>query len=234
VESAFFAVAGSHGRTAGRKPLSSHLKSLNRTTIGAADVKGPGNTGMLLHHFFFYASYRPTGYGHLRRAAKRGVGGPFGEVHSTGSRGIIWLFTFLQSIYPDYVSRDASSGILKFEIPVELAFPMDVLVTGTGTAESQEYHLSLSSLPPVLLEIVLPPAYPLRAAPEIVSFHVSGSWIPLSRRLSEKLLGMWQPGEVILYAWVEGIRGADFLDAMGIRQDGVLRCVMRRDSGHCC
>lgn len=123
---------------------------------------------------------------------------------------------------------------MKFEIPVELAYPTDVLVAGTGDTESQEYHLSLSSLPPVLLEIALPPAYPLLAAPEIVSFHVSGSWIPRSGRLVERLLGMWQPGEVILYAWVEGIRGADFLDAMDIIRDGVLRYVMRRDAGRCC
>lgn len=164
------------------------------------------------------------------------MGGPFGELYSTasstGSCGITWLFTTLQSIYPDYVSRDAS-GILKFEIPVELACPMDILVTGTGDAEEQEYHLSLSSLPPVLLDIVLPPAYPLCAAPEIVSFHVSGSWIPLGGFLSEKLLGIWQPGEVILYAWIERIQGGDFLDAMGIMRDGVLRCVMRRDAGRC-
>ena len=123
---------------------------------------------------------------------------------------------------------------MKFEIPVELAYPTDVLVAGTGDTESQEYHLSLSSLPPVLLEIALPPAYPLLAAPEIVSFHVSGSWIPRSGRLVERLLGMWQPGEVVLYAWVEGIRGADFLDAMDIIRDGVLRYAMRRDAGRCC
>jgi len=110
---------------------------------------------------------------------------------------------------------------------------MDVLVTGTGDAESQEYHLSLSSLPPVLLEIVLPPAYPLRAAPEIISFHVSGSWIPLSGRLLEQLRGMWQPGETTLYAWVEGIQGANFLDSMGIIRDGVIRCVMKQDAGYC-
>ena len=92
----------------------------------------------------------------------------------------------------------------------------------------------LSSLPPVLLEIVLPPAYSSECSPEIISFHVSGSWIPRSGRLLEKLQGMWQPGEVILYAWVEGIHGADFLNSMGIIRDGVLRCVMKRDGGHCC
>ncbi|KAI9512666.1 RWD-domain-containing protein [Russula earlei] len=129
----------------------------------------------------------------------------------------------LSSIYPDCVSRNASSGILKFEIPVELEYPMDVFVTGNGSAKQQEHHLSMSSLPPILLEIVLPPGYPLRAAPEITSFHVSGSWIPRSGRLLETLQVMWQPGDVILYTWVEWIRSADFLNAMNIIQDGVLR-----------
>jgi len=142
------------------------------------------------------------------------------------------LFIILQSIYPDCVSRDASNGTLKFEVPVELERPMDVFVTGSGIVESQEHHLSLSSLPPVLLEIVLPPAYPLHAAPEIVSFHISGSWIPRSGRLLKKLRGMWQPGEVILYAWVECIRSADFLNSMNIIQDGTLRYVMGRETGH--
>jgi E3 ubiquitin-protein ligase RNF14 len=135
----------------------------------------------------------------------------------------------LQSIYPDCVSRDASNGSLKFEVPVELGPPMDVFVRGSGNTELQEHHLSLSSLPPILLEIVLPPAYPLRAAPEIVSFHVSGSWIPHSGPLLSKLRGMWQPGEVVLYTWVEWIRSADFLNSVNIVQDGALRYVTGRD-----
>jgi len=129
----------------------------------------------------------------------------------------------LSSIYPDCVSRNTSNGILKFEIPVELDYPMDVLITGGESSELQEHHLSLSSLPPVLLELTLPPAYPLRAPPEIVSFYVSGSWIPRSGRLWEKLRDMWQPGEVTLFTWVEWIRSADFLNSMDIIQDGVLR-----------
>jgi E3 ubiquitin-protein ligase RNF14 len=121
---------------------------------------------------------------------------------------------------------------MKFEIPVDLECPMDVFVTGSGNVELQEHHLSLSSLPPVLLEIVLPPAYPLRVAPDIVSFHVSGSWVPRSGRLLEKLVGLWQPGDVILYTWVEWIRSAEFLVSMNMIQDDVLRCVIKRDAGH--
>ncbi|KAI0307581.1 RWD-domain-containing protein [Multifurca ochricompacta] len=129
----------------------------------------------------------------------------------------------LSSIYPDCVSKDLTNDILKFEIPVELESPLSVLVTGGGTAKSQEHHLSLSSLPPVLLEIVLPPSYPLHVAPEITSFHVSGSWIPRSGHLLEALLEMWHPGEAILYTWVEWIRSADFLNSMQLIHDGVLR-----------
>jgi E3 ubiquitin-protein ligase RNF14 len=131
--------------------------------------------------------------------------------------------TILQSIYPDCVSLDSSNGILKFEIPVELEYPMDVFVTGNGTTETQEHHLSLSSLPPVLMEVVLPPTYPLSEAPRIASFHVSGSWIPHSGLLLEALMEMWQPGEGILCTWVEWIRGAAFLNAMHIIHDDVLR-----------
>ncbi|KAI0296600.1 hypothetical protein BC826DRAFT_908281 [Russula brevipes] len=112
---------------------------------------------------------------------------------------------------------------MKFEIPVDLECPTDVFVTGSGNAELQEHHLSLSSLPPIFLEIVLPPAYPLRAAPSIVSFHVSGSWVPRSGRLLEKLIDLWQPGHVILYTWVEWIRSAEFLASMNMIQDDVLR-----------
>jgi len=109
---------------------------------------------------------------------------------------------------------------------------MDVLVTRSGSAELQDHHLFLSSLPPILLEITLPPAYPLRAAPEIVSFHASGSWMSRSGRLLEKLRAMWQPGEVTLFTWVEWIHSADFLNSMDIIQDGVLRCVIGRGAGH--
>jgi E3 ubiquitin-protein ligase RNF14 len=135
--------------------------------------------------------------------------------------------TILQSIYPDYVSRDSSNGVLKFEIPVELEYPMNVFVTRSGIAEAEEHHLSLSSLPPVLLEVVLPPMYPLSEAPEIVSFHVSGSWIPRSGHLLQALPEMWQPGEGVLYTWVEWIRSADFLNSMHIIHDDVLRWVVR-------
>lgn len=129
----------------------------------------------------------------------------------------------LSSIYPDCVSRDSPNGVLKLEIPVEPQNPINVFVTASGTGEVQEHHLSLSSLPPLFLEVVLPPAYPLYAAPEISSFHVSGSWIPRIGLVLESLLEMWHPGEAILYTWVEWIRSAEFLNSLQLMHNDVLR-----------
>ena len=133
----------------------------------------------------------------------------------------------LQSIYPDCVSRDTLDGDLKLEIPVEPQNPINVFVTADGTGEIPEQHLCISSLPPVLLEVVLPPAYPLHAAPEISSFHASGSWIPHIGLVLKSLLQMWHPGEAILYTWVEWIRSAEFLISLQLMHNDVLRYVVK-------
>lgn len=101
-----------------------------------------------------------------------------------------------------------------------------------GTVETQEHHLSLSSLPPVLLEVVLPPAYPLHAAPDISSLHVSGSWIPQIDLVPRLLLEMWHPGEAILYTWVEWIHSAKFLNSLQLIHNDVLRYVVKGCVGH--
>lgn len=80
----------------------------------------------------------------------------------------------------------------------------------------------LSSLPPILLHLILPPNYPLHSPPEIVSLRATHSWFLRLPELRETLLGMWQAGEGILYNWVELIRNAEFLELQG---DSIMRCV---------
>ena len=73
----------------------------------------------------------------------------------------------------------------------------------------------LSLLPPLLLEIILPPAYPTYVPPQIVALHATHGW--LGRRvapLRQLLLEMWQAGEGVLYTWIEWIRSGDFLEAL--------------------
>lgn len=145
----------------------------------------------------------------------------------------------LQSIYPDCVSGDVTGGVKKLEIPVEFEEPIPIFVVSDGTTDVAQFApegvdsppISASSLPPVLLELIFPPSYPISMPPLILSLHAVNSWLFSTKRLQQKLLSMWQPGEGVLYAWVEWIRSAEFLEFLGFRtnDDGedCIRCVAR-------
>lgn len=89
--------------------------------------------------------------------------------------------------------------------------------------QNTDLQLSLSSLPPLLLQIVLPAAYPLHAAPEIVAIRAQHAWFARIPELKEILLRMWQMGEGVLYNWVDFIRSGEFLVAMELDQDSALQ-----------
>ncbi|KAJ7492858.1 hypothetical protein FB451DRAFT_1219832 [Mycena latifolia] len=125
----------------------------------------------------------------------------------------------LESIYPDFISTDQSNeseSFLKLEIPVELGEPSTVVLIG-DSADPNALTLSLTSLPPLLLHIVLSAAYPSRDPPD-VSIRSNHSWLPppLLTRLQSILRDMWTPGERVLYEWVEFIRGGDFLRSLNL------------------
>ncbi|KAI0803062.1 RWD-domain-containing protein [Irpex lacteus] len=131
----------------------------------------------------------------------------------------------IQSIYPDYISSDAAEGIIKLEIPVELLEPTRILVTPESSSEdtpevpAKQSHdlLSLASLPSLLLEIMLPPLYPMHLPPTILSVHATHSWLNLkTTRLQQRLVNIWQEGEGVIYSWIEWIRGGDFLEVLGL------------------
>lgn len=128
------------------------------------------------------------------------------------------------------------------EIPVEFGEQRLVLIlddeTMASTSLSEDHQvarpgsqtLSLSSLSPVLLQFILPETYPLSAPPVIVSLHVTNSWLTKASQLQNMLEKMWQPGEGVLYTWVEWIRNADFLASLDLLledQTGseVVKCV---------
>jgi len=73
---------------------------------------------------------------------------------------------------------------------------------------------SLSTLPPLLLHLILPPAYPLHVAPHIASIRATHEWLPDPARLSPVLLDLWQAGEPVLYNWIEHIRTGEFLELL--------------------
>ncbi|EPQ60930.1 hypothetical protein GLOTRDRAFT_53527 [Gloeophyllum trabeum ATCC 11539] len=150
----------------------------------------------------------------------------------------------LQSIYPECSSDDISRGGIKLEIPVELGDSRDAEIVDDGSlavpgelpedAPSRpnvhEQHLgpmfiSLSTLPPLLLDIVVPPSYPLQSPPLLLNIHATHSWLsrPVASLLRQQLIDMWAQGDGVLYAWVEWIRSGDFLESVGLNDNGVIR-----------
>ncbi|KAK0208513.1 RWD-domain-containing protein [Desarmillaria ectypa] len=121
----------------------------------------------------------------------------------------------LESIYPECISSDMYDSSVKLEIPVEFSESRTVSIFNDGLSQS----LSLAVLPPLLLHIILPLAYPLHDPPQLVSIHATHLWMPRLSKLQSALSRMWQPGETILYSWIEFIRGGEFLDSVDLISD---------------
>ncbi|KAJ7102167.1 hypothetical protein B0H15DRAFT_315843 [Mycena belliarum] len=135
----------------------------------------------------------------------------------------------LESIFPDFISTnqphqpDKFESFLKLEIPIDLGEPYTVVLVDDVT-DSNVATLSLTSLPPLLLHVVLSAAYPSQGPPA-VTVRAHHSWLPtpLLWRLQAILRGMWTPGEGVLYEWVEIIRGGDFLGSLDLKSSRVIQ-----------
>lgn len=140
--------------------------------------------------------------------------------------------------------------MLKLEIPVEFPEPKTVTLvqedssTSTSTSISTtanpdiyaQQPLSLSSLPPLVVSLILPPSYPLASPPHVASIRATNLWLPQSLRLQAILTRMWQPGEGILYNWIEFIRTGEFLTALSLTSsadDHTIRYVISADRSIC-
>ena len=136
-----------------------------------------------------------------------------------------------QSIFPDCITREKTRGLLKLEVPVEFESIHTVRIhqDGTLTHQSDEakfQEASLSTLPPILLSILIPPMYPLLEPAQILSIRVTHFWLPNTTGLLRSLNEMWQPGEGVLYDWVEYLRTGNFLSAMELAAgDKDIECV---------
>lgn len=99
---------------------------------------------------------------------------------------------------------------------------------GTSKDGDQSLNVSLSTLPPLLLEILLPPAYPSFIPPEIIALHATHGW--LSRKiipLRKHFVDMWKAGDGVLYSWIECIRSGEFMDSLQLLDSENGKEVMR-------
>jgi E3 ubiquitin-protein ligase RNF14 len=139
-------------------------------------------------------------------------------------------FFNLQSIYPDYISREASKGLdmtIFLEVPIHLPHPHRLIITcdtpETSTfaeaASSPPTEGTISDLPPILLQVLLPDSYPLHSPPQILSLHATHSWAPRLRVVIDQLLASWQAGEGVLYNWIEIIESGRFMHSLELMKN---------------
>ena len=97
---------------------------------------------------------------------------------------------------------------------------------------SSSTTLLLTALPPILLDVSLPQAYPY-VTPQIRTVHATHSWLPqVGTALRDHLARKWESGEGVLYTWVEWVRTGEFLDDLRLTEatDGqrTIRSVLLR------
>lgn len=132
-------------------------------------------------------------------------------------------FDVLESIYPECISSQITEGTLKLEIPIEFEEPRNVNLTKdcpssptTMSCDRPSESVTLSTLPSLLIELTLPPSYPLYRPPQLVSIRATHFWLARIPLLHNALTNMWNPGEGALYQWVEFLRTGDFLQNLDL------------------
>ncbi|KAF8168223.1 hypothetical protein B0H34DRAFT_815744 [Crassisporium funariophilum] len=120
-------------------------------------------------------------------------------------------YEVLRAIYPDWISDDDfnTDRILHLEIFVEL--PQESLVQVVSFDGSAESSATVSVLPPIQIDVLLPYDYPLKQPPKIIALRTHHSWLTTVNQVKSALLDSWQSGEIVLYTWVEFIRSGQFL-----------------------
>lgn len=114
---------------------------------------------------------------------------------------------------------------LRLEIPVEFGAPRkvrveeDAFLAQSNSPSVPPLIVPLSSLPPITLNVVLPALYPMKDPPTLTSIRAAHFWLPQIPRLHQALIDMWEPGEGVLYSWIEFLRSGEFLDAVNLLDD---------------
>ncbi|CAG7847378.1 SubName: Full=Related to ring finger protein 14 {ECO:0000313/EMBL:CCA75181.1} [Serendipita indica DSM 11827] len=155
-------------------------------------------------------------------------------VHCANLREEEWAV--LCSAFPEYTEASTSAvsapGALRLEIPVELNeqeveiasdLPLDV-----DSLPESPARLRISNLPPLILELIFPSTYPLRATPLLARLHTVNTWLTSTEigRIRQRLIDIWEEDLHIesgtLWRTCEWIRSADFLHDLGL-MDGSVR-----------
>ncbi|KAF8592052.1 hypothetical protein K439DRAFT_1325929 [Ramaria rubella] len=127
----------------------------------------------------------------------------------------------LQSTYPEFLPTEQPQYGHEFilQVAVQLSEPVQVQVQEDNDTETM-HRVNISHLPPLSLNVLLPPTYPLQQPPVLHALQSRHDWLPveLIETLKHTLLDMWN-NEHVLGLWMEHIQnGEEFLSSLNIFQ----------------
>jgi E3 ubiquitin-protein ligase RNF14 len=152
----------------------------------------------------------------------------------------------MQSIYDSLVhvqptKDDEDYKLITLEIPITLSATTITELSSphAGEAASQVTPLKLSHLPPIKVDIRIPPSYPLYQPPDIIRLSApvgseADQWLDKRYRLEiERRLGMmWGEdkeiageGSGVIWRWWEWIGSGECLTDLGLLKEDTLRYV---------
>jgi E3 ubiquitin-protein ligase RNF14 len=120
-------------------------------------------------------------------------------------------------------------------VPITLAHATPTYLKAFRSSALSTADLRLTHLPPLLVQVILPPTYPLLEPPRVTSLRApipegSGAWLGNGVLLlaQERLGELWADeaaggeGVGVLWSWWEWLGSGEFLTAVGLLVDDTL------------
>lgn len=111
-----------------------------------------------------------------------------------------------------------SSFQLRIQINLNQDYIADVVEVTDDTPRSSEGSIRISHMPPIFMNLLLPPLYPHEEPPEVISLWSMYNWLPdyLSQKLIEDLQEIWnRERSVVLALWLDHIQdGRELLESL--------------------
>jgi hypothetical protein len=121
----------------------------------------------------------------------------------------------IKAIWPDALTSIAP-GEYKLQAPVDLGSSTTVRVQNATDASTSA--VQISQLPALVLSFKVPATYPLEQPPDLYGVYATYDWLAPAAlaQVQARLTNLWNPGDGVLDAWLEWIRGGDMLRTLGL------------------
>lgn len=134
--------------------------------------------------------------------------------------------TYPELNLPNEPPHKGTSFSLQIQVDLNRDYILKVL-GDTGDHAHSEESIQISYLPPIHMNLLLPPSYPHEQPPQIISLSSMHDWLPeqVLKKLAEDLREIWNRERCIILAlWLDHIRdGEELLKSLGFLSEDTIQ-----------